>query len=220
MIRTKVCCINSIEEAELAIQQGASALGLVSEMPSGPGVIPETLIKQIARCIPPAVTSVLLSSLTIAEDIIAQHHRCQTNAIQICDRVDHDVYPKLKQAMPGIDIIQVIHVRDESSVDEACRISPLVNALLLDSGNQNLAIKTLGGTGQTHDWSLSQQIVRQTQTPVFLAGGLNADNVQQAIKTVRPYGIDLCSSLRTGQKLDAQKVKQFMLAVKHVEPTV
>lgn len=213
MTRTKICCISTVEEARLAVRHGASALGLVSQMPSGPGVISETLIAEIAAAVPPPVATFLLTSLTDSSEIIAQQRRCGVNTLQICDRVDFGVYSELHKALPGVKIVQVIHVTDEQSVREACDTADQVDALLLDSGNQSLPVKELGGTGRIHDWSLSARIVAQSPVPVFLAGGLNPGNVFEAIRVVRPFGVDLCSGVRTDDKLDEGKLTDFMRAV-------
>lgn len=108
--------------------------------------------------------------------------------------------------------MQVIHVINEKSVDEAIQFSEQVDALLLDSGNPNLAVKVLGGTGNVHDWQLSRKIVEQSKVPIFLAGGLNADNVKNAIYQVQPFGLDLCSAVRTNGQLDAKKLEVFFKA--------
>jgi phosphoribosylanthranilate isomerase len=198
----------------MAIRYGASALGLVGAMPSGPGVISDELIREIAGIIPPPIASFLLTSETDAEKIIAHHRNVQTNTVQIVDELQSGSYQQLRQAMPGVKLVQVIHVIDEESVVEAVRISAQVDALLLDSGNPNAAIKTLGGTGNTHDWKLSRAIREQSKVPVFLAGGLKASNVGAAIKEVQPYGLDLCSGVRTDGKLDEGKLKAFFEAVR------
>ena len=213
MTRVKFCCIGSIEEARLAIRLGADAVGLVSEMPSGPGVIPETLIAEIAATVPPPIATVLLTSLTDPHRIIAQQKRCGVNTVQICDRLAPGDYPVLRAAMPGVSLMQVIHVGGEESVAEAVEVAAWVDALLLDSGNQKLPVKELGGTGRTHDWGLSARIVEEAGVPVFLAGGLCAENVGQAIRSVRPFGVDLCSGVRTGDVLDDGKLLAFMEAV-------
>ena len=208
--RVKICCISSIEEARLAVRYGASALGLVAKMPSGPGVIDEETIAQIAATVPPAVGSFLLTSEQNVTAIIAQQLRCRVNTLQIVDRLEQGTYADLRAALPGIALIQVIHVTGDESIDEACRVAEMgVDALLLDSGDQRLAVKLLGGTGRTHDWRLSRRIREAVAVPLFLAGGLNPENVQAAIEEVAPYGLDICSSLRTDGKLDAQKVRAF-----------
>jgi phosphoribosylanthranilate isomerase len=206
----KICCISSIEEANTAINLGAHALGLVASMPSGPGVISEDLIAKIARYAPPAITSVLLTSYRSTTDIVTQHRYCRTNAIQICDDLQSGTYEDLRQALPGISLIQVIHVSDRSSLKRAINVAPLTDALLLDSGQKINGKVELGGTGRTHDWSISEQICRSVDVPVFLAGGLNPDNVQEAIKHVHPFAVDVCSGVRTDGHLDREKLERFV----------
>jgi phosphoribosylanthranilate isomerase len=212
--RVKICCISSTDEALMAIRSGADALGLVSQMPSGPGVISEERIAEISAVIPPGVTSVLLTSNQSAEQIISQHHRCRTNAIQICDRLIHGNYNELRQSLPGISLIQVIHVTGEESYHEASKLASEVDALLLDSGNRSAGRIELGGTGRTHNWTISRRICQNVDTPVFLAGGLNPDNVREAIDTVRPFAVDVCSGVRTDGTLDKVRLKSFMDQVK------
>ena len=207
--KVKICCISSEQEAQMAIEHGASALGLVAKMPSGPGPISDELILSIAKTIPEHIASFMLTSETSAEDIIQHHFRTQTNTIQIVDALAFGTYDQIKKTLPSIKIVQVIHVIDDSSVEEALSIAEHVDYLLLDSGNPNAAIKELGGTGRTHNWALSKSIVQQSKVPVFLAGGLNAENVQRAIDTVGPYGVDLCSSVRTNGHLDPKKLEDF-----------
>lgn len=197
-------------EAKLAVRSGANAVGLVSAMPSGPGVIAEETIAEIATTVPPGVATFLLTSRMDAPGIIAQQRRTRVNTIQICDRVSAECLRELRAALPGIALVQVIHVTGEESVAEAVAVADKVNALLLDSGNQKLAVKELGGTGRTHDWRLSRAIVEAVKLPVFLAGGLNPDNVAAAMAQVRPYGLDICSGVRTDGKLHQQKLERFI----------
>ena len=197
----------------MAIDAGASAVGLVSAMPSGPGPIPEDLIAEIAATIPPGVSSFLLTCLQDAASIIDQQRRLGVNTIQICDRLKHGSYQDLREALPGISLVQVVHVTGPEAVEEAIEVAPHVDAILLDSGNQSLAIKELGGTGRTHDWTLSRKIREAIEVPLFLAGGLNPSNVAAAIREVQPFGIDVCSGLRTNGALDPQKLTAFFKQV-------
>jgi phosphoribosylanthranilate isomerase len=167
----------------------------------------------IAKTIPEHIASFMLTSETSAEDIIQHHYRTQTNTIQIVDALAFGTYDQIKATLPNIKIVQVIHVIDESSIDEAIAIAEHVDFLLLDSGNPKAAIKELGGTGRTHNWALSRSIVEQSKVPVFLAGGLNTDNVQRAMEKVAPYGVDLCSSVRTNGHLDPKKLEEFFAIV-------
>jgi len=215
-IRVKICCIASIEEARLAVAEGAAALGLVSEMPSGPGVIDMATIQAVAQATPPPVATVLLTSRTNPAGLVDQVRRSAANTVQLVDVVPDAAYDALRQALPQVKIVQVIHVTGAQSVDEAVGLHGQVDALLLDSGNPDLPVKELGGTGRVHDWTLSRRIVTESGLPVFLAGGLNADNVGDAIRAVGPYGIDLCSGVRTDDRLDADKLARFMAAVRAV----
>jgi phosphoribosylanthranilate isomerase len=217
-IRIKICCISSITEAKLAIKYGADALGFVSAMPSGAGVIDEELIPKIVAIVPPPIATFLLTCRVKADDIISQILRCKTNTVQLVDRVEREVYSKIQRELPWVKIVQVIHINNKDSVREAELISPFVNALLLDSGNQSLPVKELGGTGRVHDWSISKTICEIIDKPIFLAGGLNFDNVQEAIRSVRPFGVDVCSGLRTKGRLDEEKLNQFIISVKKAEP--
>lgn len=213
-IRVKICCISSIEEAEVAISAGAAALGLVGHMPSGPGIIKDDLIRDIALQIPPGVTSFLLTSETETEGIIRHHEKTGTHTIQLVDDIADEVYGTLRSALPSVRLVQVIHVRGMASLDDALRKAAHVDALLLDSGNPNLPVRELGGTGRVHDWEVSARIVEQSNIPVFLAGGLHAGNIKQAVDRVRPYGVDLCSGVRTNGQLDRQKLDAFFSALK------
>lgn len=214
MTRVKVCCIASREEAAMAVRHGAHAIGLVSAMPSGPGPIPEDLIAEIAAAVPPPTRTFLLTSLQSADAIVAQHRRLRTTTIQIVDHLAEGSYDAIRDALPGVELVQVIHVGGPESVDDALAVAPHVDAVLLDSGNQRLAVKELGGTGRTHDWSVSRRIVESVPVPVYLAGGLKAANAAEAIAAVRPFALDLCSGVRTGGWLDESKLAAFMAAVR------
>lgn len=212
--RVKVCCIASEEEAALAVRLGASAVGLVSRMPSGPGPIPESRIRDIVPTVSPGVATFLLTSETTAEPIIAQQRYCGTNTLQLVDQVGPGVHDRLREALPGIRIVQVIHVTDDGALAAAREVAPQVDAILLDSGNPSLKTKELGGTGRAHDWVVSRKIRDAVQVPVWLAGGLNQHNVAQAIAQVQPFGVDVCSGLRTEGRLDSTKLEAFMRAVR------
>ena len=212
MTEIKICCISSHEEAQLAIASGADILGLVSAMPSGPGVIPEERIASIAAAV--TAQTFLLTSLCDAEEIIDQHRRCGTTAIQICDAPPAGSHARLREALPNVRLVQVIHVTGEASYDEAMTAARDVDALLLDSGNPALRIKELGGTGRVHDWSISRRICADAGVPVFLAGGLRPENVAEALAITGAGGVDICSGVRTDGKLDREKLQRFIAAVR------
>jgi phosphoribosylanthranilate isomerase len=212
-IRVKICCIRSVEEARRAVAQGASALGLVSAMPSGPGPIPDERIAAIAATVPPPVATFLLTCRQEAAAVIAQQRQTGVNTVQLCDRFPVGEYRTLREAMPGVRIVQVVHVTGPESLDEALAVGPHVHALLLDSGNPARAVKELGGTGRTHDWAISRQIRERTGVPLFLAGGLTPENVAEAIRQVQPFGVDVCSGVRTAGDLDPDRLARFFAQI-------
>ena len=215
MIRTrvKVCCISSISEAELAIAHGVDAIGLVGEMPSGPGVIDDDLAREIAAITPPTVESFLLTSRTSGEAIADHVEFCGTTTVQIVQHIDPDEYPTIIKRLPRVRRVQVIHVEDKTALNLIERYESYVHAFLLDSGRPNAPVAELGGTGRSHDWSVSSQFVRRSSKPVFLAGGLNPNNVRDAISTVLPFGIDLCSGVRSNNSLDTRLLNEFTASV-------
>lgn len=214
MPRLKVCCIASLEEAALAVAHGASAIGLVSAMPSGPGVVADDVIREVAVWARGRARSFLLTSRTDPDAIAEQVRELQPDTVQLVDALPDGAHAALRRAARGVQLVQVIHVRSEADVDVALRIAPLVDELLLDSGNPALAVKQLGGTGRTHDWALSARIVRESPVPVWLAGGLRAENAAAAIATVRPHGLDVCSGVRRDGKLDAVRLSALVAAMR------
>jgi phosphoribosylanthranilate isomerase len=213
-MRFKICCMASGDEVRMAVEHGADAVGFVSRMPSGAGIISEELIATLTPLVPPPVATFLLTCETSAGSIIAQQRRCNANTLQLCDRVSSAVRATLRRELPGVRIAQVVHVAGPESIEEALEAQETADAILLDSGNQALAVKELGGTGRTHDWSISASLREQVRIPVFLAGGLTPANVRDAIAAVRPFAVDVCSGVRTDGKLDPVKLAAFAAAVK------
>ena len=211
--RVKICCIASIGEAHAAIRAGADALGLVGPMPSGPGIIDDRAIADISAQTPPAVATFLLTSEQTADGIHEHVVRAGTSTVQIVSHIPEHESVRLGQLLPAIRRVQVIHVEDDGALDLIPVYAPHVHGFLLDSGRPSAAIPLLGGTGQTHDWRISAAFVAASPLPVFLAGGLTPDNVGDAIRTVRPFGLDLCTGVRTSDALDVEKLKAFLRSV-------
>ncbi|MBK8167989.1 MAG: phosphoribosylanthranilate isomerase [bacterium] len=215
--RLKVCCIQSVEEARMAIAAGADAIGLVSEMPSGPGVISEELIAEIAAGVPAPVASFLLTSRTDVEGIVAQWGRCRTSVIQIVSRLvaPAQVIGGVRAAIPWVKLVPVVHVEDDRAIGEALGLAAAgADGLLLDSGRPGAKTPELGGTGRTHDWAVSRRLVEAVgPVPVFLAGGLRAENVREAIHAVRPFGVDVCSGVREDAGLSEAKLRGLVCSI-------
>ena len=218
-VQLKVCCIASVAEAELALAHGADAIGLVSAMPSGPGPIPDADITVIARAAAGRARRFLLTSRTTPADIAAHVREAGTDTVQLVDTPSAELLAELRRLLEGIALVPVIHVRGPDAIARAQALAPFADVLLLDSGNPGGAVRELGGTGRTHDWDVSAALVRAVAPcPVFLAGGLRAENVAEAVRTVRPAGVDLCSGVRTGGRLDAAKLAAFVSALRAGRP--
>lgn len=210
----KVCCIASVVEAELAIAHGADAIGLVSAMPSGPGVIADHTIREIAAQMVGRARRFLLTSSMRGDAIVAQARDAGVDTLQLVDAVPPDALRQIRDAAPGLTLVQVVHVRDRRDVAAALAVAPFVDELLLDSGNPSATVKELGGTGRTHDWALSRDIVADAGRPVWLAGGLRPENVARAVEQVRPYGVDVCSGLRDAGALSPTRLQAFVAALR------
>ena len=215
-LRIKICCMQSGGEIALAVRYGADAVGFVSAMPSGFGPISEERIAALVPVVPPGVSSFLLTSERSADAIAHQVRRLLPTTVQIVDRPDPGCRAALRCLLPSTRIVQVVHVTGPEAVAEAVAAAPEADAILLDSGNPALAVKQLGGTGRTHDWETSRRIREAVALPVWLAGGLTPDNVASAIATVQPFGVDVCSGVRTNGKLDEEKLAAFVEEVRKV----
>ena len=215
--RVKICCIASLEEARIAMAAGADALGLVARMPSGPGPIADEAIAAIAAAVPPPVATFLLTAKTSAAAIAAHVRATRPSAVQIVSHIDPAEAAALAAREPQVRRVQVIHVEGPEALAMIPLYAPHVHAFLLDSGRPNAPVAELGGTGRAHDWAISAAFVRASERPVFLAGGLTPDNVGEAIRRVRPFGLDLCSGVRRDGRLDAAKVAAFMAAVRRAD---
>lgn len=208
--RLKICCIGNEEEAALAVRHGADALGLVGAMPSGPGVIDDALIGRIARDLPAGVSAFLLTQERRAQAIADHVLRCGVSTVQVVNHVDPSELARLRSKLPYVRVVQVIHVEGQEALDLLAGYEPHVHAFLLDSGSPTATVPLLGGTGRVHDWEVSAAFVRRSNRPVFLAGGLDADNVAEAIRRVQPFGLDVCSGVRTAGRLDPVKLQAYV----------
>lgn len=201
----KVCCIRTADEMEQAKEAGATWAGLVGAMPSGPGPLPDERIRAMVPGVPGGITPVLLTARATAGEIAghleatglaARLRRGRSVGVQLVRHLDAPVRRELKELLPGLAVLQVLHVDGPAALDRMEGLARHADLLLLDSGRPGAAVAELGGTGRTHDWSVSRRIVARASVPVLLAGGLRPGNVAAAVRAVRPSGVDVCSGLR------------------------
>lgn len=192
----KVCCIQSEAEMALAAGAGAAFGGLVGAMPSGPGPIDDARIRAIAAAAPAGIVPVLLTARRDAAEIVDHVRATGVAAVQIVRPVPAAVRLAVRGALPGVEILQVVHVEGPGVVAAAVAAAEGADYVLLDSGRPGAAVAELGGTGRVHDWTVSARVVRAVGVPVLLAGGLGPANAAAALRAVAPWGLDVCSGLR------------------------
>jgi phosphoribosylanthranilate isomerase len=217
--RVKICCMASPAEVRAAVIAGADAIGAVGPMPSGPGPIDDDTARAVIAAAPPGVTPFLLTEERTIEGVVRHVRATRATVVQLVRHVDPRLHTEIREALPSVRIVQVVHVENETALEFARGYAMTADALLLDSGNPATGgeVEELGGTGRAHDWRLSRQIVSVVEKPVWLAGGINQANLAEAIETVRPFGLDLCSGVRTMGKLDLKKLQSFFATLRAAE---
>lgn len=215
--RIKICCIASLEEAQLAIHAGADAVGFVCATPTSARSIDKQSVALITPLIPPPIETFLLTSERTASSIAKHVRLTGVSTVQILSPIGLAESKRLSELIPTVRRVQVIHVESEVALELIDTYAPFVHSFLLDSGRPNLNTPEYGGTGRTHDWSISAECVKKSPHPVYLAGGLTSENVREAIRLVRPFGVDLCSGVRTNSHLDPDKLKVFIAEVRRMD---
>lgn len=210
MIKVKICGIKRLEDTLLAISYGADALGfLVGQKHASPDFIEKDIAKSIIAKLPPFCPSVLVTHLENASEITTLASYLGVSTVQLHGDTTPEGAKEIKDKLPYIKIYKAIHVVDEVSIEKGKEYLPYVDAILPDTFNAKT--DQVGGTGLTHDWSISREMAKEYDKPLILAGGLNPDNVAEAIKYVRPYAVDANSGTKgiDGYK-DPVKLKLFI----------
>ena len=208
-LRVKLCGIRSRSDLAAALNAGADALGfIVGARHRTEDELTPAAAAALVALLPPFTGSVMVTHLQQATPIIELILEVGATTLQLQDGIAPQELQAIRSAQPGVKLIQAIHVGDgDQSIAAAIAAEPLVDALLLDSRTAD----RIGGTGQTHDWSVSRRIVEQIGKPVILAGGLRPENLQAALETVRPAAVDVNSGIETasGAK-DPQRAEAFV----------
>jgi len=208
LLRVKICGNRTPEEVSLAVSLGADAVGLIVGVrhKSEDALTPERAAHMLAL-IPVFVSSVLVTHLVSAEEVLALYDKVPTSTIQLHDAISEAEIEAIRRRLPWVRLIKAVGVKDGSAIDVARRFEPLVDAILVDTHTSD----RIGGTGITHDWSISRDIVRAVRCPVILAGGLTPENLANAVALVRPYGVDVNSGVEfpNGDK-DPDREKAFI----------
>jgi len=213
-VRVKICGVGDAREVALAAASGADAIGFVSGWKTPEGRLDDAQIEALMRQVPSGPSKVLLTPYLSPEAMIAHAVRCGADTLQICDHVPVAYRYEVRAALPEVRLLQVAHMGGAIEVSEVVGLAEGADGLLLDSGVSGASFSERGGTGRVHDWEKSRAVVASVNTPVWLAGGLTPNNVLEAVSTVRPYGVDVCSGLRDQGVLSRRLVRQFMDALK------
>ena|SRR3989338_1549260 len=207
MVQVKICGITNIETARAVASLGADMLGFHVELEHSRNPLTRDMASEIISQLPPTCSAVLVTSATEPEKIARLVKKTAVTAVQL--HGDIEEMSKLKSELPNIKLYKVVNVFDKSAIEEAKGYEGIADALVLDSAIKETGQR--GGTGKTHDWDISRKIVEATSLPVILAGGLNPNNVSEAISKVRPYAVDVNSGVSNpdGTK-NLEKVKLFV----------
>jgi phosphoribosylanthranilate isomerase len=191
-MRIKICGIRHQDDAKVALDAGADALGfLVGIAHLAEDKIRKEEAKAIIESLPPLVSPVAVTHLTDVQKIIDLIMYLGVNTVQIHDYIEPKEVKTIRENLPGVKIIKGVHVEGEDAIEMAKLFEPYAHAILLDSRTTD----RLGGTGITHDWNISARLVKSISIPVILAGGLTPGNVLEAVYKVKPYGVDVNSGV-------------------------
>ena len=195
MLRVKICGNKRLEDALEGVKAGADALGfLVGQVHVSSDFISKEAAREIIEKLPPFISTVLVTHLSDVEGIISLAAFTRVSTVQLHGESKVDDILVLREHLPNIKLYKTIHVEDGSAIPLASEWDNRVDAILLDTISE--AENKVGGTGKTHDWSISAEIVKSLHIPVILAGGLDPDNVQAAIRAVQPFAVDVNSGMK------------------------
>lgn len=214
MVKVKICGIKNVEDALKVVEFDGDAVGfLVGQEHSSEDFISPNQAREIVEKMPPFISTVLVTHISDAEQIIEMIKETKVNTVQLHSDIDAEGIKKIKSSCSYIKIIKLVHVVDEQSIEQVKIFSEISDAILLDT--VNFSTNQVGGTGKTHNWDIDERIVRETDANIIVAGGLNVENVSDAITKINPFGVDVNSGVQNelGFK-DYGKLEKFIKKVK------
>jgi phosphoribosylanthranilate isomerase len=211
-MRVKICGMRRVEDALAAVLAGADAVGcLVGLDYASPDRVDPAVARVIFESLPPFIARVLVTHRTGLADVTALMRESGATVAQLHGEFPTVAISALREALPYATIVKSVHVTGEETIAAAVAASRVADAVLLDTKARG----RIGGTGVTHDWSISARIAAATSKPVILAGGLTPDNVAEAVAHVRPYAVDVNSGTRGADGFkDHAKIRAFVAAAR------
>jgi len=203
MTRVKICGVTTEADRDAVVAAGADAVGVIHGVPvETPREVDEDTAESLVAGVPPLVTSVLVTMPTTVQEVVKRVDEIEPDAVQVHDGLGPAELGALARRVSQ----QIVAVVDAGAADIA-EYADHADALLVDSVDDEGA----GGTGETHDWERTREVVASLDVPVVLAGGLTPDNVAEAVRTVQPFAVDTASGVESGggQK-DHDAVRRFV----------
>ncbi len=214
-MEVKICANKSIEDAKMCLEAGADIIGiLVGQEHTSNDFVNKDTAKEINNYVNGKCDVSLVTHLTNADEIIELTKYIGNNVIQLHSDIDESEVEKIVKTLPEIKLVRLIHISNDGKICTNYKNMKYANFYLLDSFN--LETNQVGGTGLTLNWNKSRKLIQILDKPTFLAGGLNPNNVEQAIKSAQPYGVDVNSGCKNDKGVkDKEKVKEFVFNAKH-----
>ena len=212
-VRVKICGITRKEDLDAAIVAGADAVGFVVGVDSSPRNIALEKAEKLIRQVPPFVKSVLVT-VPKSIDECGTYEKLNPDAIQIHGE-NLQAAASVRLKIPNTLLIGAVNANLANTVDVISQASKIFDAVLLDSFYDG----RYGGTGIVHNWELSKRVRHAIHPkPLILAGGLNPENVAEAVRTVEPYAVDVSSGVESHPGIkDYQKIVEFIKNAKAVK---
>ncbi len=212
-VKVKICGITSNEDLVTAIEAGADAVGFVVNVSSSPRNLTIEKAERLMRNTPVFVKNVVVTVPKRLGELVEIYERLRPDILQIHGHNLSDSV--IREKLANTRLIRAIQVKSVHAVDEAVKTANTFDAVLLDT----FVPDKFGGTGEVHDWELSKHIrLKVHPKPLILAGGLNPENVQDAVRVVKPYAVDVSSGVESQPGIkDSKKVFEFIKNAKEVE---
>ncbi|ADD03662.1 N-(5'-phosphoribosyl)anthranilate isomerase [Natrialba magadii ATCC 43099] len=204
MTRVKICGLTNADDLQTAVDAGADAVGVICDVPvDSPREVAVQEARDLVANVPPFVTSVLVTMPETPAAAAELAATVEPDALQIHGSLE----PAALESVREQTSTELIYAVDSQAVDEAEDAAAAADALLVDSTDEDGG----GGTGETHDWERTRDLVAALETPVILAGGLTPANVTEAVQTVEPFAVDVASGVEaTGGVKDTDAVRSFV----------
>jgi phosphoribosylanthranilate isomerase len=209
MPKVKICGVKTLADAMMCASAGADYVGNIVNIPSSPRSISVEKSKKIFSLLPESTLGIAVTASKSPEEVVEIARAIDPCCVQLHGYEDPVFVEKVKEGV-SCKVIKAVHVKGVESIERALEYAEFCDAILLDTYS-----KRLGGSGKIHDWGIAKKIVEQADCHVFLAGGLNPENIVEARNIVSPFCLDVSSGVEKSPGVkDPEKVKRFIARAK------